>query len=80
MKLKFIKISFDSDTVKLMSDRVNLLSWAVGGLNYIGFELQGISRIVTIIIGWLVLQYISFALLKVSKTIKKEEEEQDGIN
>ena len=51
MKKFYIKIDFDSDTVKLMSERVNILSWAVGGLNYIGFELQGVSKIVTIIIG-----------------------------
>lgn len=73
MKKFYIKIDFDSDTVKLMSERVNILSWAVGGLNYIGFELQGVSKIVTIIIGWILLQYLSFVLLKVSKTLKKEE-------
>ena len=73
MKKIYIKIDFDSDTVKLMSERVNILSWAVGGLNYIGFELQGASKIVTIIIGWILLQYLSFVLLKVSKTLKKEE-------
>ena len=59
MKKFYIKIDFDSDTVKLMSERVNILSWAVGGLNYIGFELQGVSKIVTIIIGWILLQYLS---------------------
>lgn len=79
MKLNLIKIEFDSETVKLLSERVNLLSWAVGGLNYIGFELQGISKVVTIVIGWLVLQYFSFVLLKVSRTIKMEET-QHGIN
>ena len=78
MKLKFIKIDFDSDTVKLMSERINILSWALGGLNYMGFNLQGITRIAVTVVGWLILQYISFAFLKVSRTLKKEE--NDGIN
>ena len=78
MKLKLIKIDFNSDTVKLMSERVNILSWAIGGLNYIGFELYGVAKITTIIIGWLLLQYVSFALLKVSTILKKEE--ANGIN
>lgn len=33
MKLKFIKIDFNSETVRLMSERINILSWASGGLN-----------------------------------------------
>ncbi len=78
MKIKLIKIEFNSSTVRLMSERVNILSWAIGGLNYIGFDLQGITKIVTIITGWLLLQYVSFALLKVSDTLKKEE--SDGTS
>lgn len=42
MKIKYIK--FNSSTVKLMSERVNILSWAVAGLNYLGFDLQGITK------------------------------------
>jgi hypothetical protein len=61
-----------------MSERVNILSWAVGGLNYLGFDLQGITKIVTIVVGWLLLQYVSFALLEVSETLKKEE--SNGVN
>lgn len=78
MKRNYIKISFNSTTVRLMSERVNILSWAVGGLNYLGFELQGITKIVTIVAGWLLLQYVSFALLEVSETLKKEE--SNGAN
>ena len=73
IKLNLITIDFDSDTVKLMAERINILSWAIGGLNYIGFNLQGITRIITTVGGWLILQYISFAFLKVSHTLKKEE-------
>lgn len=75
MRLKYIEISFNSTTVKLMSERVN---WAVGGLNYIGFELQVITKIVTVVAGWLLLQYVSFALLEVSETLKKGE--NNGVN
>ena len=79
MKLKLIKIDFDSDTVKLMSERINILSWATGGISYIGFDIQGLNKVITVVFGWLMLQYVSFALLKVSKTIKIEEE-QNGTN
>ena len=60
MKFKLIKIDFDSDTVKLLSERINILSWAIGGLNYIGFDIQGFTKIVTTVLGWLILQYVSF--------------------
>ncbi|WP_279639058.1 hypothetical protein [Aquella oligotrophica] len=40
MKLKMVKIDFDSDTVKLMSERINILSWAIGGIGYLGFNIQ----------------------------------------
>lgn len=78
MKRNYIKISFNSNTVKIMSERVNILSWAVGGLNYLGFDLQGLTKIITIGAGWLLLQYVSFALLEVSETLKKEE--NNGTN
>lgn len=76
-KFKLIKIDFDSETVKLMSERINILSWAIGGIGYLGFNIQGLNKAITIIIGWVVLQYVSFALLRVSKTI---EEGKDGTN
>lgn len=79
MKIKFIKIDFDSDTVKLMSERVNILSWAMGGIGYLGFNIQGLNKVITVILGWVILQYFSFVLLKVSKTIKREEE-KNGTN
>lgn len=78
MKRNYIKISFNSNTVKIMSERVNILSWAVGGLNYLGFDLHGLTKIITIGAGWLLLQYVSFALLEVSETLKKEE--NNGTN
>ncbi|MBP9743405.1 MAG: hypothetical protein KBD37_08605 [Burkholderiales bacterium] len=61
-----------------MSERVNILSWAVGGLNYIGFELHGVTKIMTIVAGWILLQYVSFGLLEVSEILKKEE--TNGVN
>lgn len=78
MKFKLIKIEFDSETIKIMSERVNFLSWAIGGINYLGFELQGTGRMITVVIGWILLQYFSFVLLRVSKTLKLEE--GHGIN
>ena len=78
MKIKFIKIDFNSEAVELISDRVNILSWAVGGLNYIGFDLQGVSKIATTVIGWFLLQYLSLVFLKISQTLKKEE--AHGVN
>ena len=79
MKLKFIKIDFNSETVKLMSERVNILSWASGGLNYIGLNLQGNTRLITTVLAWLLLQYVSFAFLKVSNTLKIEENNNGTI-
>lgn len=80
VKIKLIKIDFDSEMVKLMSERINILSQAIGGIGYLDFNIQGLNKAITVILGWLVLQYISFALLKVSKTIKKEEDQNDGTN
>ncbi len=73
MSLKLIKIDFDSENVKLMSDRINILSWAMSSIGYLGFDIQGLNKAITIIIGWILLQYISFALIKVSKAINTEE-------
>ncbi|MDQ5920974.1 MAG: hypothetical protein QG673_1030 [Pseudomonadota bacterium] len=72
--IKFIKIDFDSDMAKLMSDRVNLLSWALGGIGYLGFDLQGSNKAIVVICGWVILQYFSFVLFKVSKVLQKEEQ------
>lgn len=71
--IKFIKIDFDSDIAKLLSERVNLLSWALGGIGYLGFDLQGSNKGIVVICGWLILQYFSFVLFKVSKVLQKEE-------
>ena len=79
MKLKFIKIDFNSETVKLMSERVNIISWASGGLNYIRLNLQGNTRLITTVLAWLLLQYVSFAFLKVSNTLKIEENNNGTI-
>jgi hypothetical protein len=78
MKLSLFRIDFDSETVKLMSERVNVLSWATGGLKYLGFELHDIAKITISAVGWIALQYFSFVLLKISKTLKKGE--WHGIN
>ena len=77
--MKLIKIEFTSEVAKVLSDRVNLLSWAIGGVNYIGFNLTGYIKVLTVVIGWLIFQYASFAFLKVSSILKKEEE-NNGTN
>lgn len=43
-----------------------------------GFELQWVTKIVTVVTGWILFQYVSFALLEVSETLKKEE--PNGVN
>lgn len=86
MIINFLKLEFDSDALKLLSERVNLLSWALGGIGYLGFNLQGSSKAIVIICGWVSLQYFSFILFRLSKLQAKREAEHlprevnNGVN
>lgn len=71
--MNFIKIGFNSDIAKLLSERANLLSWAIGGINYIGFNVTGATKFAITVIFWLFFQYLSLALFRVSNTLKEEE-------
>lgn len=68
--LNKFKLDFkDSDLIKSMSERMNILSWAFGGINYLGFNITGLNKVVIVITGWTLCQYWSLLLLKLSRQL-----------
>lgn len=72
--MKILKIGFNSEITKKLSEKANLLAWAIGGINYLGFDITRTAKIIIMIVCWSMLQYVSLAFLKVSLTLKKEED------
>ncbi|TXI98639.1 MAG: hypothetical protein E6Q32_09720 [Neisseriales bacterium] len=77
--MKLIKIQFTSDIAKALSERTNVLSWAMGGINYLGLDLSGTIKAIVIIGGWVALQYVSLVFLRASGILKEEESHHGNI-
>jgi hypothetical protein len=59
--------------LKSISDQIKLLSWAMGGLNYLISSNNKLSSLVFIVPSWFICQYLAhYLLIKVSDMENKE--------
>ena len=72
IKLKYINFK-NYEILKIISDRLNLLSWAVSGVyGYIGIKVNTIFGMVLVSVIWLILQWQSLAFANLAQKYKKE--------
>ncbi len=76
MSIKTIwnKLKLDSncyETVKIIAERFNVLSWAFGGINYLGFNITGFEKGLVVVIGFACCQYVSLKLMAKAKKLSK---------
>ncbi len=69
-----IRINFKNhELLKLISDQIRLLSWALAAIYYyFGITTSKIYAVVSITIGWITLQIFALLILDRAQKFKKE--------
>jgi hypothetical protein len=72
--IKLTYINFKNyEILKIISDRLNILSWALGGLyGYISIKINPIFGSLVITMVWLILQWCSLVFANIAQKYKKE--------
>ena len=72
--IKLTYINFKNyEILKIISDRLNILSWALGGVfGYLGIRINTIYGVVMIFVIWLILQWCSLVFVNIAQKYKKE--------
>jgi len=72
--IKYLNIDFKNyEILKTISERLNILSWALSGLyGYIGIKFDNIFAILLIATTWGVLQVNSLIFISIAQKYKKD--------